>query len=136
MGLITLEAISCIKTTIVKNYLQKAGIAITFASRLLVEKIEIINCREILEYESINITSPRDFNSLKQCMKYLIEEETAVNTYVVMGNGCNQGDEKLADFSVNIFQSSYYSDEIVLFNLCEGQGCSEKGKIAFNLACK
>ena len=120
MGLITLEAISCIKTTIAKNYLQKAGIAITFASRLLVEKIEIINCREILEYESINITSPRDFNSLKQCMKYLIEEETAVNTYVVMGNGCNQGDEKLADFSVNIFQSSYYSDEIISFNLCEG----------------
>ena len=37
-----------------------------------------------------------------------------------MGNGCNQGDEKLADFSVNIFQSSYYSDEIISFNLCEG----------------
>ena len=86
----------------------------------MIENVKIIDCEEIFEYDSINITSPKDFNSLKQCKKYIIEEENAVNSYVAMGAECNQGDEKLADFSVNIFQNSYYSDEIISFNLCEG----------------
>ena len=29
-------------------------------------------------------------------------------------------DKKLTDFSVNIFQNSYYNDAIISFNLCEG----------------
>ena len=122
MGLATLEAVGYIKAiNIGGKYLKKAGIAITFASKLVVEKsAKIIDCKEIFEYDSINITSPRDFDSLKQCKKYIIEEETTVNAYVSTGNECNPEDKKLTDFSVNIFQNSYYNDAIISFNLCEG----------------
>lgn len=121
MGLVTLEVVGCIKNTIAVSYLKKAGIAITFAGRLALEKsVNIMDCEEIFEYDSTNITSSKDFDSLKQCKKYMIEEKETVNAYVTINNECNQEDKKLTDFGVNIFQNLYYSDEKILFTLCEG----------------
>ena len=50
----------------------------------------------------------------------MIEEKETVNAYVTINNECNQEDKKLTDFGVNIFQNLYYSDEKILFTLCEG----------------
>ena len=50
----------------------------------------------------------------------MIEEKETVNAYIAVGNECNQEDKKLTDFDVNIFQNFYYSDEEILFTLCEG----------------
>jgi hypothetical protein len=81
--------------------------------------ITFSNCKKIFEYEAINITSPKDFDSLKQCKKYLIEEGKALNAYVTTNGECNQKDEKLTELKANIFQGTYYSNETITFILCE-----------------
>ena len=53
MGLVTLEAVGCIRKTIAVSYLQKAGIVVTFAGRLALEKaVKVIDCNLSSEFHN------------------------------------------------------------------------------------
>ncbi len=105
-----------------KGHLKDLAILAVFISRPIIESVKLnifSNCKKIFEYEAINITSPRDFDSLKQYEKYLMEEGGAFNAYVTANGECNQKDEKLTELKVNIFQGTYYPNEAIKFILCE-----------------
>ena len=104
------------------SHLKDLAIFTVFISRPIIESVKFItfsNCKKIFEYEAINITSPRDFDSLKQYEKYLMEEGGALNAYVTANGECNQKDEKLTELKANIFQGTYYPNETITFILCE-----------------
>ena len=104
------------------SHLKDLAIFTVFISRPIIESVKLItfsNCKKIFEYEAINITSPRDFDSLKQYEKYLMEEGGALNAYVTANGECNQKDEKLTELKANIFQGTYYPNETITFILCE-----------------
>jgi hypothetical protein len=120
-GLAILEAIGFIKThQFGSMYTAKFAIAAIYAcSPDLVNMPKLIDCNKTFEYEAINITSPRDFDSLKQSKKYLMKEGGALNGYVTTNGECNQKDEKLTELKANIFQGTYYPNETITFILCE-----------------
>ncbi len=76
------------------------------------------NCKQYTEYNAIDITEPKNFNTLKQFEKYLLERE---GSYVLVNSNCNESQEKLSELSYPIFENSFYSNEEIKFTLCIGQ---------------
>ena len=81
------------------------------------------NCKQSSEYYLIDVSTPKDFKTLKQFEKYLLEHKEA---YVVANNDCNKQQEKLVELTYPIFENSFYSNEEIKFTLCGKSSLSDE----------
>lgn len=81
------------------------------------------NCKQSSEYYLIDTSMPKDFKTLKQFEKYLLEHKEG---YVVANSECSKQQEKLAELIYPIFENSFYSDEEITFTLCGKISLSEE----------
>ena len=75
-------------------------------------------CNEYAEYQSIDISNPGEFKSLKQYEKYLLVHE---NAEVIVNGKCGEGLEEISSIKFDVFKNSFYSDEELEFILCDGE---------------
>ncbi len=81
------------------------------------------NCKQSSEYDLIDTSMPKDFKTLKQFAKYLLEHREA---YVVANSECSKQQEKLVELTYPIFKNSFYSDDEITFTLCGKVSLSEE----------
>ncbi len=76
--------------------------------------------------ESIDISNPTAFTSLKQYVKYqsLHSNSSYVNSsYVAINKQCDNTEKTLNEIHINIFQNTFFSEEYIKFILCERTEC-------------